>query len=228
MSEIEDRRNPRRMYAKNEARKPAIDLETAARAALTAPGHTDLMVAPETLDAFMEANPLPPDPAAIRRAALEEAATHLDAIAAATPLGHEDRQRGASTYNWLRTHAAAIRALAEKEAPVATFGSPPSEQREGRPAYERAAMITQRMGQPLAEKEPTDAWQPIETAPKDGRPVLVFDANDGGMIFVASWEPSLEKMYRRPGYGWRSVACAEDYFTGVNVTHWMPLPERPR
>lgn len=41
-----------------------------------APGHTDLMVAPETLDAFMEANPLPPDrEAAIRREALEEALT---------------------------------------------------------------------------------------------------------------------------------------------------------
>jgi hypothetical protein len=32
-----------------------------ANPAVVAPGHTDLMVAPETIDAFMEANPLPPD-----------------------------------------------------------------------------------------------------------------------------------------------------------------------
>lgn len=42
---------------------------------------------------------------------LEEAAAHFDALAEATPLGHENEQRGASTYNWLRAHAAIIRAL---------------------------------------------------------------------------------------------------------------------
>ena len=38
------------------------------------PTMTEMMVDPDTLDAFMEANPLPPDPAAIREAALREAA----------------------------------------------------------------------------------------------------------------------------------------------------------
>ena len=28
---------------------------------VSAPSHTDLMVPPESIDAFMEANPLPPD-----------------------------------------------------------------------------------------------------------------------------------------------------------------------
>ena len=47
------------------------------------PTMTDMMVDPDTLDAFMEANPLPPDPAAIREAALYEALTDvLDAIGA--------------------------------------------------------------------------------------------------------------------------------------------------
>ena len=41
------------------------------------PTMTDMMVDPDMLDAFMEANPLPPDPAAIREAALREA---LDAL----------------------------------------------------------------------------------------------------------------------------------------------------
>lgn len=38
------------------------------------PTMTDMMVDPDTLDAFMEANPLPPDPAAIREAAIREVA----------------------------------------------------------------------------------------------------------------------------------------------------------
>jgi hypothetical protein len=36
-----------------------------------------------------------------RRDALEELERHFKEAAASTPLGHEDRQRGASTYNWL-------------------------------------------------------------------------------------------------------------------------------
>jgi hypothetical protein len=50
-----------------------------------------------------------------RRDALEEAARHLKEAAADTPLGHEDRQRGASTYNWLMYCASIISALGEKE-----------------------------------------------------------------------------------------------------------------
>jgi hypothetical protein len=46
---------------------------------------------------------------------LEEAARHLKEAAADTPLGHEDRQRGASTYNWLMYCASIISALGEKE-----------------------------------------------------------------------------------------------------------------
>ena len=48
-----------------------------------------------------------------RAAALEEAADHLDKLAKNTPIGHENNQRGASTYNWLRSHADLIRALKE-------------------------------------------------------------------------------------------------------------------
>ena len=47
-------------------------------------------------------------------AGLERAADLLAEMAEATPLGHENIQRGASTYNWLRAHEAAIRAEKEK------------------------------------------------------------------------------------------------------------------
>ena len=49
----------------------------------------------------------------IRADERERCAAHLDALAEDTPLGHENKQRGASTYNWLRAHAAAIRSLKE-------------------------------------------------------------------------------------------------------------------
>jgi hypothetical protein len=50
-----------------------------------------------------------------RRDALGEAARHFKEAAAGTPLGHENRQRGASTYNWLIYCASIISALGEKE-----------------------------------------------------------------------------------------------------------------
>ena len=59
-------------------------------------------------------------------------------------------------------------------------------------------------------------WQPIETAPKDGTAVLVYD----GKITTAEW-------YGLGGY-WslcRVGAWAEDSET--DPTHWMPLPDPP-
>jgi hypothetical protein len=50
-----------------------------------------------------------------RRDALEKLERHFKEAAAGTPLGHENRQRGASTYNWLIYCASIIRALGEKE-----------------------------------------------------------------------------------------------------------------
>lgn len=44
----------------------------------------------------------------------EACADHLGKLAAETPLGHENIQRGASTYNWLRYHEGIIRALDAK------------------------------------------------------------------------------------------------------------------
>ena len=75
-------------------------------------------------------------------------------------------------------------------------------------------------------------WQKIETAPKDGTPVLVFNTmdrecgycTDPGQIGVASWGK-----IAMPGerYYWMSTVCCDgvSYF---KPTHWMPLPEVPR
>ena len=63
-------------------------------------------------------------------------------------------------------------------------------------------------------------WQPIETAPKDGRPVIV--RLDEGEIIVARF--SRDKI----GTGWwdeHANSCQS--WADANATHWMPLPDPP-
>lgn len=71
-------------------------------------------------------------------------------------------------------------------------------------------------------------WQPIETAPKDGTPILVFspyaDISEPTNIIVAKygkhadetwWEPC-ENLIRD------AIGCVDPA-----PTHWMPLPKPP-
>lgn len=55
-------------------------------------------------------------------------------------------------------------------------------------------------------------WQPIETAPKDGIDVLLFE---DGKQYVASWSETA---------GGQFFNDAEHQH---NPTHWMPLPKPP-
>lgn len=57
-------------------------------------------------------------------------------------------------------------------------------------------------------------WQPIETAPRDGTEVLVWD-EDGPDFFLGHWDLSFRS--------WLS-----DYFDEISPTHWMPLPPAPK
>jgi hypothetical protein len=64
-------------------------------------------------------------------------------------------------------------------------------------------------------------WQPIETAPKDGTAVLVYNPKIYRTSqFVARWDD--HDQY------WQSVACVDDYYGSSEVTHWMPLPAPPQ
>ena len=57
-------------------------------------------------------------------------------------------------------------------------------------------------------------WQPIETAPKDGRIVLLFVPKAVYPLFVSG----------------RNQTGTQWWVTGmgrVSPTHWMPLPEPP-
>jgi hypothetical protein len=63
-------------------------------------------------------------------------------------------------------------------------------------------------------------WQPIETAPKDGTRILVFE-KIWPEIVVAEWD---EGTGHHPG--WRVYPNTESLDT-CDPTHWMPLPEPP-
>ena len=72
-------------------------------------------------------------------------------------------------------------------------------------------------------------WQPIETAPKDGTPIL-------GARF-ATYFSSVEKFPLGATMQWEGGLCAGRWaYTGLMVqlvdddqmpTHWLPLPECP-
>lgn len=76
------------------------------------------------------------------------------------------------------------------------------------------------------------AWKSIDTAPKDGRTVLLFD----GRPHIGSYEEPWEKVIHRLTYddvihrgGWMTLAasCVESCQWGLKPTHWDELPELP-
>lgn len=73
----------------------------------------------------------------------------------------------------------------------------------------------------LAEPEPArDAWQPIETAPKDGTNVLLSEP----------WQDVTIGWFSQRGRGWCAFynGFEDNVDENCKPTHWMPLPEAPR
>jgi hypothetical protein len=63
-----------------------------------------------------------------------------------------------------------------------------------------------------------DGWEPIETAPKDGAEVLLFDPKHREQ-FVAFPGPDGEWVFAAREHGPRFIV--------KNPTHWRPLPPSP-
>ena len=59
-------------------------------------------------------------------------------------------------------------------------------------------------------------WRPIDTAPKDGTPVLGWWGTE---CMIVDWCVVVER--------WGSTHDGEDMFE-PEPTHWMPLPEGPK
>lgn len=77
---------------------------------------------------------------------------------------------------------------------------------------------------PAAEPQ----WWPIETAPKDGRDLLLWESGSSVPV-VASWRDG-----RRAGwhattehYNTDGDACVIDTLWQDGITHWMPIPATP-
>lgn len=68
-------------------------------------------------------------------------------------------------------------------------------------------------------------WQPIETAPKDGTAILVYD--EGAAL--VTWE--VYRRHQEEHADWCLMDSWQDeqggYSTVNHPTHWMPLPEPP-
>lgn len=58
-----------------------------------------------------------------------------------------------------------------------------------------------------------DVWLPIETVPKDGTEVIIYDSG-ADLMWIGEWIEGCNGW--SDGTGWRSKA-----------THWMPLPAIP-
>ena len=59
-------------------------------------------------------------------------------------------------------------------------------------------------------------WRPIETAPKDGTPILIAR---GGEVDGALWNPETDR--------WDTIGPSNIGLVPDWPTHWQPLPEPP-
>jgi hypothetical protein len=71
------------------------------------------------------------------------------------------------------------------------------------------------------------AWSPIETAPRDGTTVLLWEQYEDEP-FIGSWHNFRSRwVASTTHYGTDDNACVVDSVYSDGVTNWMPLPAPP-
>lgn len=73
----------------------------------------------------------------------------------------------------------------------------------------------------LAAADAVPHWQPIETAPKLGSPILLFTSY--GLIYCGQWRHGLLGEPQQSVVAWRCSSSGRF----ADPTHWMPLPAPP-
>jgi hypothetical protein len=68
----------------------------------------------------------------------------------------------------------------------------------------------------------SDGWQPIETAPMDGTPLLLF----ARCKTTTTLKTPVIGWYME-GQGWVELCFAPNYPVGIVPSHWQPRPEFP-
>lgn len=79
-------------------------------------------------------------------------------------------------------------------------------------------------------------WQPIETAPKDGTVVLIYQGKEECCCATAKYVDTSHKELEVVGQkGKKVISEWVEYTSGYwdadgfyDPTHWMPLPEPPK
>lgn len=70
---------------------------------------------------------------------------------------------------------------------------------------------------------PKYTWQPIESAPKDGKWIILFSTVEG--VTCGYWGPT----YFEYDPDWIHYSHrSESWIVPGKITHWMPLPEPPK
>ena len=72
----------------------------------------------------------------------------------------------------------------------------------------------------------TAAWQPIETAPTDGKPVLLAWSYWADYPVIGRWQRAATGSQRFRWFAWE--ALDDDEIDYEPPTHWMPLPALPQ
>lgn len=74
-------------------------------------------------------------------------------------------------------------------------------------------------------------WQPIETAPKDGREIIVYGVRRGDWGYTDDESTWTGARWSAGSYGfpgsWLESKARPNYSTGFTPTHWIPLPAPP-
>jgi hypothetical protein len=84
---------------------------------------------------------------------------------------------------------------------------------------EAAALLTEQSRQ-------QEAWQPIETAPKDEVRLILFNPDEHGE-YMGSWSVQTGAYYEQLG-GWQYDGESVAYGNAHQPSHWMPLPAPPQ